>query len=411
MRTAISGVAAILMASAATPALAQSFGGPIQIGDGLALDPIVDARLRYEAVDQDNPAVEDSGAITLRLRAGAELKTGGLGILVEGEGTLAIGNNYNAFPFVAEDQNRPYTVVPDPENIELNRAQISYTKGATSVTIGRQRINLDDQRWVGAAGWRQNEQTFDAIRGQSKFGPVTLDATWAIAQRTIFGIDAGGRQAYDGSFYFLGAGVDVGPVKLKAFSYLVDYDDTLVAANSSQTYGALASVTLPVGPVAKVNLKASYARQSDWRTAIKDYQADYIALEAGAALGGFGVTGGYELLGSDKGFGLQTPLATLHKFNGWADIFLTTPGTGLQDVYGTLSYKFAGVKALPGLNASVTYHRFDSDIGNIHYGNEWDASVGFKLGPVGLLAKYADYKAKGLGVDTQKFWLQAEIAF
>src|SRR5690606_12343442 len=126
---------------------------------------------------------------------------------------------------------------------------------------------------------------------------------------------------------------------------------------------------------------------------------------------GFTLTGGYELLGSDNGFSLQTPLATLHKFNGWADVFLTTPPADLQDIYGGVSYKFAHVKAVQGLTASVTYHRFDSDAGGIDYGSEWDAQIGFKLGPVGLLAKYANYNADGFGADTEKFWLQAVYGF
>ena len=127
---------------------------------------------------------------------------------------------------------------------------------------------------------------------------------------------------------------------------------------------------------------------------------------------------GYELLGGDAraGKSFQTPMATLHKFNGWADLFLTTPQTraygGLQDWYGGLAYRFDGVKALPGLNAAVTYHRFDSDYGNVRYGDEWDASMGFKLTKhMNVLAKYADYSAKGFGVDTRKFWLQLEVAY
>ena len=105
------------------------------------------------------------------------------------------------------------------------------------------------------------------------------------------------------------------------------------------------------------------------------------------------------------------PMATLHKFNGWADLFLTTPNTGLQDLYAGAAYKFDGVKALPGLNAAVTWHQFDSDIRDIDYGSEWDASLGFKLGRVALLAKYANYHAKRFGNDTEKLWLQAEFAY
>lgn len=393
------------------PALAAP-GDPIPLGDDIAIKPILDARLRYEHVDQTIPVAEDADAVTLRVRAGAEMALGKhFSILAEGEGTFAPLDHYNAFPFPAEGQNGLFSTVADPENIELNRLQLSWTDKGKTLTIGRQRINLDDQRWVGSVGWRQNEQTFDAVRAQAKFGPVSLDATYAMGQRTIFGIDAGGQQALDGDFFLLGAGLDAGPVKLKAFSYLLDYDDILAWTKASQTYGVFATAAIPVGPGAKLNLKASYARQSDWRNISVDYKADYLALEAAGTARGFTLAAGYELLGSDNGFAVQTPMATLHKFNGWADIFLTTPRPGLQDYYATISASLPKVKALPGLNASVTYHRFESDMGDAHYGNEWDASVGIKLGPVGLLAKYADYKAKEYGLDTRKFWLQAEYSF
>jgi hypothetical protein len=92
-------------------------------------------------------------------------------------------------------------------------------------------------------------------------------------------------------------------------------------------------------------------------------------------------------------------------------LFLTTLATGLRDYYATVGRKI-GLPFLPGgLNAGVTYHEFDSDVGGLDYGSELDASLGFKLGPVGMLAKFADYNARGFGVDTRKVWLQAEYVF
>ena len=106
----------------------------------------------------------------------------------------------------------------------------------------------------------------------------------------------------------------------------------------------------------------------------------------------------------------QTPLATFHAFNGWADLFLTTPANGLRDYYAGIG-KALALPFLPGLKADVTYHEFDSDFGGFAYGSEWDALLGLRLGPVGLLAKYADYDAAGFGTDTRKVWLQAEVGF
>ena len=393
----------------ALPAAAAAPEAPAKAG-ALAIKPILDTRLRFESVDQ---GALEADAVTLRIRPGAEAKLGGFSLLAEGEGTVAPVDDYNAFPFPlpGNRQWRPkYAVVADPENLELNRLQLQYKSKAASVTLGRQRINLDDQRWVGSVGWRQNEQTFDAVRGEGKLGPVAIDLAYAISQRTIFGEYAGPRTHLDGDFIFAGISSKLGPVDGKLFSYLLDYDEGFFLANSSQTYGGILAATLPIGTKTKLSLRASYARQSDYGRNPFDYAADYWSLDAGTNLAGFNLAAGWEKLGSDNGRAVQTPMATLHKFNGWADLFLTTPAAGLQDVWVTVGRKFDGVKLLPGLNANVTYHKFDSAVGSIDYGTEWDASLGFKIGKVGLLFKFADYESDGFAVDTRKFWLQAEWA-
>ena len=211
----------------------------------------------------------------------------------------------------------------------------------------------------------------------------------------------------------MNAGAKLGPVTAKAFSYLIDYDEAFAFANSSQTYGARLGGTVPLSKAVKLNVLASYARQMDMGSNLANYEADYMLGEVGLSSMGFTLTGGYELLGADKAAGksFQTPLATLHKFNGWADLFLTTPAAGLEDYYVSLAKVFPKVKSLPGLNATVAYHEFRSDVGSTKFGTEWDASLGFKVNNVGLLLKYADYNARAFGADKSILWLQAEVAF
>lgn len=412
--------AALLASSVACahPALAAgkpAFGDPVPVGDGLTLDPIIDARIRYEGVEQ--PTV-DADALTIRLRTGIELKhaPSHLSVLVEAEGTLGLNNEYNAFPFAlpGSPQRRPQdAVVADGESIDLNRAQIMYKVKNFALTVGRQRINLDDQRFVGSVSWRQNEQTFDAVRAEATVGPVSVDATYAIQQDSIFGSEAGPRRSMDGDFVFLQASAKAGPLMVKGFSYIIDYDEAFAFANSSQTYGGRISGTVPLSKAVKLNVLASYARQMEMGRNPVNYEADFVVGELGLAYQGFTLTGGYEKLGADKtaGKAFQTPLATLHKFNGWADLFLTTPGTGLEDYYVTLAKVLPKVKAVQGLNANVTYHEFRSDVGNVKFGTEWDASLGFKTKKVGWLVKYANYNADKFGVDRRILWLQAEVAF
>lgn len=383
-------------------------GGPVPVAEGLTLDPIVDFRIGYEHVNQP---VTNADALTARMRAGFELASDfGLSFLVEAEANLGIINDYN-------DANitngiEPFSVVADPENVELNRIQLKYAKkGVGSVTLGRQRINIDNQRFVGSVGWRQNEQTFDAVRAVVKpIKPVTLEATYAISQRTIFGVDGGAREHFDGDHVFLGAGLDAGLFKVKGFSYLLDYDPGQpVSNNSTQTYGVLASTKLPISGKFSIDFEGSYAVQKDYKSNPNNFSVEYVAGSAAAKYAGFGIKAGFENLGAD-GFGnrFQTPLATLHKFNGWADVFLSTPLFGLRDKYIGATKK---VDVLGGVKLGATYHDFNSDIGNFDYGTEIDAVIGFKVKKVGVTLKYANYNAQGLGVDTEKFWLRLGYKF
>jgi hypothetical protein len=404
----IATLAALAVWALPETAPAQASGAPAA-AEQFDLRPILNARARAEFVDQ---GTLDATAVTLRVRAGAEARRGPFALLIEGEATVAPVRHYNAFPFPApgEKQSRPaYAVVADPENGELNRIQLEYRYRGGAVTAGRQRIDLDDQRWVGSVGWRQNEQTFDALRGVAKLGPATLDATYAISQRTIFGSDAGPRTATDGHFVFAGLGAGKGAVSGKLFAYLIDYDEPFAHANSSQTYGGFLTVVVPVGPRESAGLRASYARQSDYGANPFDYAADYWTLEATAKLAGFDFAAGRETLGRNNGRSVQTPLATLHKFNGWADVFLTTPSAGLRDTYVSIQRKFPEVQEIPGLNASVALHRFRSSDGDLRYGDELDAALGARFKSVAALVKFARYESRGFGADTRKLWLQLEF--
>ncbi len=403
----------------------SKLGDPVPVANGITFDPILDARLRWEDVNQPTTTLKTADAVTVRVRAGFELKDvpSHLSFLAEAEGTLAIDGKFNAFPYaLTNSQRQPqYATVADPNNIALNRLQIQYRTKALGLTLGRQRINLDDERWVGSSGWRQNEQTFNAVRGEAELGPLSVDTTYSNRQNTIYGDEGGPRVGYNGRFWFLTGGIKTGPVTTKGFAYLLDYDPTSFGfqGNSSQTYGFRSTGSFMILPKLKVNLAGSFARQSSYADNPTRYAASYGAAEAGLDIANLTVKGGYELLGGDTHavsatgafttFAMQTPMATLHKFNGWADLFLATPAKGLQDTYAAAAYRFTEVKAIPGLNAQIIYHKFGSDIGSLRYGHETDGAIGFKTGPVGWLVKYADYVARGFGVDTKKFWLQAEF--
>lgn len=373
----------------------------------IAIKPLIDARLRYEGVDQSGIAANADG-LTARLRLGAEARQGPFTFLVEGEATAALSERYNS----STNGKTRFPVISDPENIELNRIQIQY-RGLpkTIATIGRQRINLDDQRFVGSVGWRQNEQTFDAIRIESSaIGPMTLDLTYSWSDRTIFGKDSP-IQSIDGDNVLAGVGTKIGLMAVKGFAYLIDQDQPSRVQFSSQTYGLRVSGAFPLNKTAKLSLIASFARQSDYAGNPNRYRADYLLGEGSLAVRAATLTAGFEKLGASNGAAFtsfQTPLATLHKFQGWADKFLTTPANGIRDVYASAGYAIAHTP-LGSVSVLAAYHRFDSDRLSQHYGSEWDAQIGIKPAKrVALLAKYADYRADGFATDTRKIWLQLD---
>jgi len=392
-------------AFASTPALAEPF----------KLKPIIDTRLRYESVDQD-PIIKDADALTFRARIGAEASNERWSILVEGEATGAIVEHYNS----GVNLKAQYPIIADPENVELNRAQVQFRGLAkTLITLGRQRINLDDQRFVGSVGWRQNEQTFDAVRIEWTGVPkLKTDITYAWSDRTIWGIDGLGarQQAISGDNFFANISYATPIGALTGFAYLVDQDEAAVSGFqlSSQTYGMRLSGARPLSKRVKLSYVASYARQSDYHRNPNDYQADYWLIDGGLEVDSLRIGAGYEVLGADNGVALtsfQTPLATLHKFQGWADKFLTTPPNGIRDLYGSVGYTAKKVLGTDTVTFQAAYHRFDSDRLDVHYGNEINLLVSVKVKRFTVSAKFADYDARSFLTNTRKAWLQLEWAY
>eukprot|EP01042_Synura_sphagnicola_P005999 gene5999-7650_t len=140
-----------------------------------ASKPILESSLRSENVSQFGIA-NKATALTWRNRIG--FQSGdfhNFKLLVEFENVSALDSHYNS----TLNGNITYPTVLDPTVTELNRAQLVWTPdGATTVTAGRQRIILDDARFIGNVGWRQDEQTMDGLRLDTTRGRVKLTAAY-----------------------------------------------------------------------------------------------------------------------------------------------------------------------------------------------------------------------------------------
>ena len=382
--------------------------------EDVILKPLGEARLRYESVNQRGLAA-DADAVTLRVRAGVEAKAGRWSTLVEGQGNLALVDDY--FDGLHGPATRP--LIADPDNIALARAQLRYASPVLTVTAGRQRLAFDDERFVGSVGFRQNGQSFDAVRAEATPAKgVKADLAYVWSVRTIWGIDgAGARQrAVSGDNLFGNVSVATPIGKAAAFAYLVDQDEAAMQGYrlSSQSYGVRLDGTRPIGK-AKIAYQLSYARQSGWHRNPNDYAADYYLADVAVDFGGPRVGVGYEILGAGSGAlggtaltSFQTPLATGFKFQGWADKYLTTPPDGVRDLYASAGWYRKAVGPLKAVTLQAVWHAYRSDRASRAYGSEIDLLASAKLGKCTASARYAHYEADTFATDTDKFWLQLD---
>lgn len=401
---------ALALAAAGTQATEQSPPSPASLPDAIGGGKAhLEFRYRFENVDQD-PFDEDANASTLRSRL--NYQTGewrGLSAFLEADNVTVLGDDeaYNSTTNGVTD--RP--VVADPEYTEVNQAYLQYQGGSLAALLGRQRITLDNQRFIGNVGWRQNEQTYDAVTLRSGALPKTqLHYSYIDNVNRVTGPDEGSQPAdYHGAIHVLNGRVELGALgALTGFAYLLDFDNA--PALSSSTIGVHWTGTWKASDAAKLNWIASYASQGDYADNPGDYSAGYYLLEGGATFGRFGLKAGFEVLGGDDqpNRAFQTPLATLHAFQGWADRFLTTPRGGVEDLY------LGGSASLGPVTLQLVWHDYRAEAFSQDYGSEWNTSAAYRFGAkkdYEALLKLADYRADGFATDTTKLWLQLSATF
>jgi len=364
-------------------------------------------RYRFELVDQDGIG-NNANASTLRTRL--TYKTAPFrdwALLVEADDVRPVfGRDFND----TRNGRTNYPVVADPQGTDLNRAALIYTGlDRTKITIGRQRIIRANHRMIGNVGWRQNEQTYDGLSINYAFSDqFKLFYSYVDRVRRIFGPDSGTPAAeLDSSIHLFDLSYDFGrSAKLFGYSYWIDFDNA--PALSNQTTGIRLTGSRDISSGLALSYTAEFARQQDFADNAASYDANYYLLQAGVSKSGYSIQLGYEVLegSTNPGERFQTPLATLHAMNGWADKFLSTPDGGIEDLSVAV-----GAKLLKG-TMKLIYHDFSAETGSADYGSEVDFVAKWKFSKAySVLAKLALYDSDQLSVDTNKFWLMLSANF
>ncbi|MEP2776060.1 MAG: alginate export family protein [Luteolibacter sp.] len=294
------------------------------------IKPTLDIRARYEFGDTDG--LDPSHAFTIRERLGLQTQEwNGFSAFVEGEFSQAAIDDYNGAPPAVTGitpDNNANTQIFDPETNELNQGYIQYKGFDTTFRAGRQRVVYDNAAFIGNVGWRQNEQTYDALSVTTEaFDEFKLNYAYINQVNRIFGNDASGFFDYVGTDIHLlnGAYTGIEGFTFGGYVYLMDFGG--LSGFNNDTYGGYVK-TSQLG----LDLYGEIAYQDNAGPA-DNLEGTYAHVTAGRTFGSQAVTVGMEYLSQN----FRTPLATVHAFNGFADAFIgqRLAGTtgGLTDVY------------------------------------------------------------------------------
>ncbi len=400
--------------------------------------PVIDLRGRYESV-QDAAKTRDANVSTLRARLGYETASwNGLSLQADFDQIWTIGGAaYNS----TRNGKTLYAVVADPAMTALNRLQLSYASDfGTRFVLGRQRLVIGNQRFVGNVGWRQHEQTFDALSAvNTSLDGLTLSYAYLYRVNRIFGpstpVPANTAAAATGQANYFksnshvldGVYAGVPGLRLESYAFLLDLSAPANAALPAQqlatarlstaTYGGRGDYGFALAGGVTAKLSGEFAHQTGYADNPLSISLNYWLGEGSLTWNGLTGLVGYEVLEGNGTIGFATPLATLHAFDGWADMFLVTPANGLKDLYAKAAYALpAGFIGAKSLNAAMIYHDYRSDVLGRGIGTEWDLQGELVMdGGLSFLAKYANYAGSGAGFggfpDKSVFWLQTAYKY
>lgn len=358
-------------------------------------------RMRHEQVEQGNQSAHANTA-KFRLHSKTSINHHWQ-IELELDHVEALSEDHHSDGVTANGK----LVIADPAGTELNQLFINANFDDIHMRLGRQKIAFSEQRFIGSVDFRQNNQTFDAL--SLKFPLLTssqLDYAFINNVNRIFGDDASARLSPEDSRFENLAGVRPlgarGDHKVEGHlinfsikewellelnSYLYSVDNKTLASFSNQTQGIRAEYRKKI---AKTQLFSNIelAVQKQQESSVDDW-VGYSLFEFGARYRSVQLSLKQERLNGKNGVAFITPLATLHKFQGWTDQFLNTPSDGLSDQQIRLQWRNRPV------TIDLRFHRYQSINNKTQIGDESNIDIIYSPSREHeLRLRYADFKAE-----------------
>jgi hypothetical protein len=399
---------ASLAAQAGRPGVPPGLTGQGPPGARLLLD----ARLRYEAVE-DAGLPEEGRALTGRLRLGVETgRLDGVSLLAEVDANQTLGiDDFNS----GVNGRAGYPLVPDPNSRRVNRLHLTWEgTGLDRFVVGRQRLAFDDQRFVSNSGFRQNEQTFDAVHlrlGDQTEGTVEYAWAWQVNRTSGSRSPSGTENA---SLHLVRAALPAPGGELVGFAWFMGFDQALLA-QSNRTLGGRYTGQAPLADGAWGRVAASFAHQKEYGDNPEAFNLRYGRLDVGAGLEASGVqaTLSLERLGGDGFRGFVTPLTTGHGFQGFSGRLSAARAgglaDGLEDRRAEVAWIRPGDSGVP-VEVRLRRHEFRTTGTGADLGAEWNVSLRATPRPgLAVQVEYADFEQAGEGpLPLRRGWITLE---
>jgi hypothetical protein len=380
--------------------LSESAATPIKaLTEGKLL---LQLRPRYAYVTQSDK-VDAAEGTTMRTLLGWQTRPWlGLSATVEMLNVGHLGAEHYAS---ASTPPSKYPLIRDPDNTDANRLFLEFT-GVPKNTLrwGRQELLLDNERMVGVKNFSQTAQLFDAVTLRNQFFSSTeifLGRFWRA--RTTSATELPSDTSLLNVRYAF-----TGRSSLAGYGYFQNQPDTGQTTGFGDNSNRIAGLRLggmqPIWGKLGALYTAEYAHQRHYMTGDDRINADYSRLGTGMEWSRFFLRWDRERLASNNGvYAFQTPIGSTHTFQGWADLFTTTPREGIIDEFATLGLTVKSVSLY------AERHRFQSDTKGINFGRELDVRVSYaatqSLSARLEVANYTAGNPVAGKPDTRKTWL------
>ena len=408
-----------ILLSMAALSFSEAMANEFTLLDGLNFSGEI--RPRYEAAREVDNGPRMAQAFTARTTLAIEAKKTVDVVNLSSYIEFSAVNNFGYTDYNAGD-NPAYDVIDDPQQYRLTQVYMDFTTDESYVRAGRQILNIDNERFFGSNNWRQMFQTFDAFSiVDNSYKPLLITASY------IFGTNGINVQENAQSTSSLVLNMAYKPKKylhVTPYVYMLASTPTFLG---SDTYGIRFDGDMDINSDLSLHYDFSYAKQSNASLLYSvdessKIDASYYSVGFGSRYKNIYAMIKYESLGkaeNESADGFSTPYASLHDFNGWADIFVTR-----IDGSGNNKNGLSDANIELGYNASVgdfiaRYHSFSAESGeknnlgneiDIAYIKEFDSINGFTTTLKGAYYKKGD-SGIGSDFDVEKVWVQLDYKF